>query len=228
MTLNFRAFLTVLLLVLAIPVFATGKPDPEPQPPPSAQTSSSSASQASAASKSASDSSAIASGGSATARGGDAKATGGEGGSASAVGDVTVEGDSYRDRLQAPGVSAPPVYASGSCAYGWSAGVAAPGVGISGGRARPDASCDRRELARVLTPLNPALALRLLCADPLLAPIASAEDCTYVAPAPPAAVPMQAAPSNEGAEPATAAPEYVTSAQLRESLDQMLKRTVAK
>lgn len=85
----------------------------------------------------------------------------------------------YEERLQAPNVNAPAVYASGSCAYGWSAGLSIPGGGISGGRAKPDASCDRREVARVLTPLNPALALKVLCADPIVMEVAEGSDCIY-------------------------------------------------
>jgi hypothetical protein len=94
----------------------------------------------------------------------------------------------FEDRLQAPAVSAPPVYASGPCAYGWSAGLAVPGGGLSGGKSKPDVSCDRRELVRVLTPLNPWLALKVACEDPLIVDmrlrnLASAEDCKYVPPA---------------------------------------------
>lgn len=87
-----------------------------------------------------------------------------------------------KDKRQAPSVSAPPVYASGSCTYGWSAGLSIPGGGISGGKAKTDTECDRRELARVLTPLQPQLALDLLCASPLLTGIATKEKCTYIPP----------------------------------------------
>ena len=85
----------------------------------------------------------------------------------------------YKERLQAPNVYAPAVYASGSCAYGWSAGISIPGGGISGGKAKPDPACDRREVARVLTPLNPALALKVLCNDPIVMAVANPEDCIY-------------------------------------------------
>src|SRR5690606_25625248 len=133
-----------------------------------------------------------ATGGQATATGGDAlgigmggaggeggTGQGGDGGDASSSQDVSI---SYRDRLQAPAVMAPAVYASGPCAYGWSVGVSIPGAGVSGGKSKTDAGCDRRELARVLTPLQPALALKLLCADPMLAEVALPEDCVYFAP----------------------------------------------
>jgi hypothetical protein len=135
-------------------------------------------------------------GGSADARaaggaGGSASATqtqtasggaGGAGGDASNVGnaqDVSVS-STYRERLQAPSVSAPAVYASGPCTSGWSAGIAIPGGGLSGGKGKPDPGCERRELARVLTPLAPDLALRLLCADPMLAAVVSADECLFV------------------------------------------------
>lgn len=85
-----------------------------------------------------------------------------------------------RDRLQAPAISAPAVYASGPCAYGWSAGVAVPGVGVSGGKSKPDTNCDRRELARVMSALNPAAAIKILCTDPLAKEAGlTEEDCTY-------------------------------------------------
>ena len=93
----------------------------------------------------------------------------------------------YKERLQAPSISAPPVYASGNCAYGWSVGVAVPGAGASGGKTTPDKDCNRRELVRVVTPLNPWLALKVACEDPLIVDmllrgLASKEDCKYVAP----------------------------------------------
>lgn len=90
-----------------------------------------------------------------------------------------------RDELQAPSINAPAVYASHPCSVGWSAGLSIPGGGIGGGHVKPDPSCDRRELARVIAALNPALALRILCADPIAAAVATAEDCVYVAPKPP-------------------------------------------
>lgn len=107
-----------------------------------------------------------------------------EGGNASNAGnaqDVSVS-SSYRDRLQAPSVSAPAVYASAVCAYGWSAGIAVPGAGLSGGKSKIDEDCNRREAARVLTALNPQLALKVMCSDPIVKAVADVDagDCEYV------------------------------------------------
>lgn len=115
---------------------------------------------------------------------------GGAGGDASNLGNaqnVTIQSKYER---QAPSVFAPPIYASGPCAYGWSAGASIPGGGASFGRSKPDTNCDRRELARVLTPLNPYLALKVLCADPLILKLyedseeAREIECTYHPPEP--------------------------------------------
>jgi hypothetical protein len=107
-----------------------------------------------------------------------------QGGAGGSGGDASNQGNSlsvnHEDRLQAPGVWAPPVYASGPCTSGWSAGLSIPGGALSGGRGKPDPGCERRELARVLTPLAPDLALRLLCHDPMLAEIVDAEECIFV------------------------------------------------
>jgi len=86
---------------------------------------------------------------------------------------------------QAPSIDAPAVYASHPCTVGWSAGLSVPGAGVSGGKVKADVGCERRELARVLTALNPALALRVLCADPLIKEVAHEGDCDYLAPTPP-------------------------------------------
>lgn len=112
--------------------------------------------------------------------------SGGAGGSANQSQAANNEGNSfstssvYKDRLQAPSISAPAVYASGPCSSGKSLGLAVPGGGISGGKTVTDPLCDRREVARVLAPLNPALALRVLCADPYVAAVATGDDCVYV------------------------------------------------
>lgn len=121
---------------------------------------------------------------------------------------------SYRDRLQAPSVFAPAVYASGPCAYGWSAGLSVPGGGISGGRAKTDPNCDRRELARVLTPLNPELALKVLCADPIVAAVAVPGDCEYV----------RITTDEAHTASATPPPAYAT----KEELDRAFRQAVAK
>jgi len=145
--------------LVTLPAFATDKQSPIYQPAPQAQKQDQQAS---------SDASANAT----------SSATANTGASASSS-DNSIR---YEDRLQAPAVFAPAVYASGPCAYGWSAGASAPGAGLSFGKSKPDAACDRRELARVLTPLNPALALKILCADPIAAEVATPEDCRYAAP----------------------------------------------
>lgn len=155
----------------------------------------------------------------------DPKSTAAADANASAKSDADAAADSqsaaslsaeYRERRQAPSVSAPAVYASGSCAYGWSAGVAVPGAGVSAGRAKPDPSCDRRELARILIAVKPALALKLLCSDPLLEAIVAGDDCVYVPP-------TTAAPPASAAAPATAV-QYVT----RDELTEILKRALSK
>lgn len=91
---------------------------------------------------------------------------------------------SYDDRLQAPGLSAPSVFASGPCANGWSAGLSVPGGAITGGKAKADPNCDRREVARILLSISPALALKVLCADPYVKEVAAKEDCIYSEPEP--------------------------------------------
>lgn len=57
-----------------------------------------------------------------------------------------------------------------------------PGAGLSGGKSKIDIDCNRREAARVLTALNPQLALKLMCADPLVAAVADIDmgDCIYI------------------------------------------------
>lgn len=118
----------------------------------------------------------------------------------------------YEEKRQAPGVYAPAIYASGPCAYGWSAGASIPGGGASFGKSKPDANCDRRELARVLTPLNPRLALKVLCTDPLIRDVAAAgmladDDCVYYDPP---AVVIERKPTTEGPlDPRYATPKYV-------------------
>lgn len=93
---------------------------------------------------------------------------------------LTVESH-YREMRQAPASFAPAIYASGPCAYGWSAGVSFPGGSANGGKAKPDVDCNRREAVRILTPLNPVLALKVMCADPLVAQVAEKADCKYIA-----------------------------------------------
>lgn len=84
---------------------------------------------------------------------------------------------SNRETRQAPSVFAPAVYASSPCAIGGSVGLSGPGFGVSGGKARTDEPCNLREMIRVLTPLNPALALALACTDPAVKAVAGDEGC---------------------------------------------------
>lgn len=130
-----------------------------------------------------------------------ANATGGAGGSASASQTQVAEGGAggaggdasnsglsqsvnFEDRRQAPGLGVPSVFASGPCAYGWSAGVSVPGGAIGGSKAKADPNCDRREAARILLSVNPALALKVLCADPYVKEVATEADCIYAEPEP--------------------------------------------
>lgn len=120
------------------------------------------------------------------------------------------------DRRQAPAISAPSVFASGPCAYGWSAGVSSPVGGISGGKAKADTNCDRREVARILMGVNPGLALKVLCADPLVAAVAKPEDCVYAIP-----VVME-----EASTPVALAP--ATKEEVNEAIDRAFRKSVSK
>lgn len=150
-------------------------------------------------------------------------------------GDYTVT-SSYKERAQAPALSAPSVYAGGTCAYGWSAGISL-GVGAAtGGKSKPDEDCNRRELSRYVAPLNPWLALKVLCTDPIIVQLIAdkvvpAEQCDYVPPAPPVAIVEK---SNDA--PVEQA-SYATRDELerglaskvgREEFDRAVKRAVTK
>ncbi len=169
-----------LLALIPIASFATGKPEAVA---PASQASADASSDASASSLATVDAY--------TSSGSWSEANGGAGGqsTSNATGGANSLSVSYRDRLQAPGLGIAPVYASHPCALGWSAGVSIPGGALGGGKARVDAGCERRELARVIAPLNPSLALRVLCADPIVAAVARPGDCEYVTPV--VAVPAQ-------------------------------------
>lgn len=194
---SFRSILLVLMAVVSWPALAEHPPT-ETEVPGNANAQSSATAVAAAAAFSQGGD-----GGSAHAVG-----TGGAGGRASAEQMQTAEGGAggaggdasnlgntqnltvnsrYEQKRQAPSVFAPAVYASGPCAYGWSAGASIPGGGASFGKSKPDKNCDRRELARVLAPLNPDLALKVLCRDPLIEEMNLAGelipgDCEYMAP----------------------------------------------
>jgi hypothetical protein len=89
----------------------------------------------------------------------------------------------YKGQLQiphAPAPTAPAVYASGPCNTGDSRAITTPIGGVSKGKSSTDDNCNRREAARVLTPLNPGLALKVMCSDPYVAAVATPEDCVYV------------------------------------------------
>jgi len=116
------------------------------------------------------------------------------------------------DRLQAPSISAPALYPSGNCAYGWTAGLSIPGGGISGGKAKPDADCNRRQAARVVGAWNPALALKVMCEDPYVKAVAKEGDCVYTPPAPPVVVEKETAKVDPQSSSNTADKEYVDRA----------------
>lgn len=174
-----KSLFVILLLSIGASAYATNIPTP-PASTSQSRSSAGAAAKANAARSAKSQSHSSATGG--TATGGNAQQqqaqtqyqaqTSVTGGNA-----FTVEN---HERLQAPAVVVPAIYASGPCASGWSAGVSIPGGGISGGKTKSDTPCDRRELARVMTPLNAFLALKILCADPMAAAVASGDDCVYV------------------------------------------------
>ena len=125
----------------------------------------------------------------------------------------------YREIRQAPASFAPAIYASGPCAYGWSAGVSFPGGSANGGRAKADPNCDRREIVRILTPLNPALALKVACADPLVKEVASTIDCAM-----PEVVVENTAPT----APTLDLSRYVTREELAERDRRIMQRSTSK
>lgn len=182
------------LILLASAAFGHDTPAPTPTPAPS--TSAHAGAAASARSH------ASATGGSASSVSGDS--------SASNV--LRIE-----DRLQAPTVFAPAVYASGSCAYGWSAGLSIPGGSVAGGKSKPDPDCNLREMIRILTPLNPELALKLACTDPAVAKIAGEEGCVKPQPVPPV-VPASCPDLSS----------YVSKVDYDEAMKRMLKSCVGK
>jgi hypothetical protein len=151
-------FLAAILLLASSASYAT---HPETPPDPASHSSSSSSSAATASS---------------AATGGNSSATSGDSSASNAL------SVSYKDRLQAPSIGLAPVYASGPCAVGWSLGGSIPGGSLGGGKSKVDQDCNRRELARVLIPLNPQLALKVLCADPIVAAVAKEGDCVYSPP----------------------------------------------
>ena len=55
----------------------------------------------------------------------------------------------FEDKYQAPAVSAPGISASASCYYGLSGGVSGAAFGLSGGKMKLDAACEKRENDRL-------------------------------------------------------------------------------
>lgn len=234
---RFVALAAVLLMVTSPALYADHPVEPE-DPDGAIQSSATAAASASAVSHGGDGGSADASatggaGGSAaaeqmqTAQGG----AGGAGGDASNLGNnQTIAVNSrYQQKRQAPSVFAPSVYASGPCAYGWSAGASIPGGGASFGKAKPDTNCDRRELARVLTPLNPDLALRVLCNDPLILELNRMEglvagDCSYMGPPLVITRDVDQKPRADSSEPPPLDPRYAT----KEQLDKAFKQSQSK
>ncbi|NJN35838.1 MAG: hypothetical protein HC794_00805 [Nitrospiraceae bacterium] len=206
--------MTVMLLACAS-AFALGQPETPKAPDVEVNAAALAAAQAAAAARA--DSAAHAASLAAAAGGdADASATGGNAGATASSGGNTLS-TSYEDKRQAPAISAPPVYASGSCSQGWSLGLSIPGGGASGGKSKVDPGCERREAVRVLTPLNPWLALKVMCADPLVAAVATAEDCQYVPPAPP-----------QAEIPVIDTSEFVTRKELREREDRQMRQRAEK
>lgn len=217
---NMRAVILTALLLLPAVTLATGKSPPKdpPKPAPAPVAIAGAAAGADAAAQASADAAA------------DASSTSG----AEANNALSLS-STYRERRQAPALATPSIYASGSCGAGWSAGVSVPGAAVSGGKSRPDTSCDRRELVRVVAPLNPFLALKVACEDPLIVDmllrgLVEREQCEYVPPAPVAAVMVGNSPPESAAtaKPAPAststAPRYVTEEQLREMERRIISR----
>lgn len=103
----------------------------------------------------------------------------------STSGSLAQQSLSIKDRLQIPTTAsptAPAVYASGDCSGGDSKAITTPIFGASKGKTSPDLGCERREWVRILGPTNPALALKVACSDPIVAAVATGNDCVYVAP----------------------------------------------
>ena len=97
-----------------------------------------------------------------------------------------------------------------------------PGGAVTGGKSKPDVDCDTREYARVIAPLNPGLALALLCSAPIVQPVAAKYGCEYVAPPAPAAE-IPDAPS------VVVVPQQdLSKYALKEEVDRAFKKGVAK
>lgn len=189
--------LLLLSLVISSSAYATVKPEVPQNPPTSESYASASAS---------SNSNAIVSG----VQGGNAHVSANTGDS-NANNSIRIE-----DRLQAPSVSAPSLFASGVCSGGGSIGLSIPGGGISGGRAKEIQGCERREWYRLLRDTSPALALKIACSDPIVAAVAKPGDCDYTPP--PAPQPCAVCEPKDG----------YTKQEVDERIEKAFKSTVAK
>jgi hypothetical protein len=127
----------------------------------------------------------------------------------------------YEAKRQAASAYAPAIYASGPCNMGRSVAVQTPVGGVSGGKATVDEDCNRRELARVLIPLSPRLALKVLCADPIVAKVAEEGDCIYTAQ-------VVSIESTGPDVPALDLSRYVTREELVEREKRIVERTTRK
>lgn len=209
-----RILIACLAVLLPLGASATGnKPKPPQTPQATATSASTSGAKASSQSRSKSVSAA-------SARASQHQTAEGGSATASNEGVSLTASNVYRDRLQAPDLYAPPIYPSGPCNSGGSWGFVVPGGGVNAGKAKPDPKCDLREMIRVLTPLNPTLALKLACTDPDVAKAAGAAGCVL--------------PESSNAElPAVPAPapepvQCVTPADLVEREKRILEKCVGK
>jgi hypothetical protein len=200
-----KSMLMTVMLLACASAFATTPVETPKNPNAEANAAALAAAQAAAAARATS----IAGATGGNAEGGEAAATASSGGNTLST--------SYEEKRQAPSISAPPVYASGNCSQGWSLGLSIPGGGASGGKSKADPGCERREAVRMLTPLNPWLALKVMCQDPFVAAVADEADCKYVPPTPqPADV------------PAIDTSEFVTRKELREREDRQMRQRAGK
>lgn len=198
------AAFTLVCVGLSAHAFATTKPE-TPQPTPTSTATSSAHSDAVALSSSTSNSGAqsFSHGGNASSYTGDSNANN----------SLTIND---RDVRQAPSSFGTPIFASGPCTVATSGGLSGPGFGVSGGKARIDAECNLREMVRILTPLNPRIALKLACTDEHVKAIAG--DCEL----PPAPVPCQVC------EPKADLSEYVKKSDLIERDKRILEKVTSK
>jgi len=173
--------LTVLMMLLPVVAMANNQPPVTPNLA-SAESHSEAASNASARSTAAAQQGQLQ----------EQTATGGNGfggnSTATATNAASNEGNSLTNvsnvRRAAASANAPAVYASNVCAVGWSIGGQLPGVGASGGKSKVDRDCNLRENIRIVSALNPALALKAACQLEGIREVATGDDCVYTFPEP--------------------------------------------